>query len=169
MPALEEYQSTAWNELESWIGSSRRWACLKVSGTSMLPFLRSGDRVAIGPLEPGRVLKLGDLVVFRFGNQVLLHRFLVQRGGRLLMKGDNCLACDPPVEPGAILGVAVALELDGKWEPLSHPHWVFFNRLAGAAGRVQVGLPGPLRRIAKAVTAVVEAWMLSLCLSHSSQ
>lgn len=96
---------------------------LTVTGTSMVPFLRSGrDRVVLRAVQgpPRR----GDIVFFqRPGGQYVLHR--VHRrlpDGRYRICGDGQTVTED-VSPEALLAVVVALERDGRPFSAANPLW----------------------------------------------
>ena len=126
---------------------------LAVAGRSMLPLFREGDHLVIRPLE--RPPRVGEVVVFARGGQLWCHRVLLPagRGRRLLTKGDARGRPDSPVDPGAVVGRAVALErrgrrigieglgarLAGLAVSLSAPAAALGVRLARRAGRMRRG------------------------------
>ena len=54
----------------------------------------------------------GDVLVFRSAQALVVHRVIATRPLRL--RGDNCLASDPPLSEDAILGRVTAVERAGK-------------------------------------------------------
>jgi signal peptidase I len=89
---------------------------LAVSGRSMVPLMREGDRVVV-QLAPERV-RTGDIVVVRGAQGLVVHRVvrkLDQAGGvTYLTKGDAAFHFDPPVAAPNVLGQVVALERAGQ-------------------------------------------------------
>ena len=67
---------------------------LTTQGTSMVPFLHAGDQVRIVAVEPGQ-LRLGDVIAFWRGEEVVVHRFAGWAGGALREKGDNLRGWNP--------------------------------------------------------------------------
>jgi hypothetical protein len=66
----------------------------------MLPVLREGDEVVARRMDLGAVdeLGLGDLLVVDLpGAGLVVHRFLLRRGGELRTRGDGSGVMDPPV------------------------------------------------------------------------
>jgi signal peptidase I len=86
-------------------------------GFSMRPVIEDGDRVLVAPLEPAR-LRSGDIVKFRFGDELRMHRLLARRGERLVFRGD-ATAEEEVVDAEAIIGLAVAVQRDGRIRKLS--------------------------------------------------
>ncbi len=80
-------------------------------GGSMVPVLRQGDTITIAP---GRQCRLGDIVLYRCEDGIVLHRVIYKRSGRVFTKGDALRHIDAPVLSQDILGRAVARERQGK-------------------------------------------------------
>ena len=99
--------------LEAVLGRGRS-ARMTVTGASMRPMLRSGDRVTITPCTAADA-HIGDLLLYRRPDGGLaLHR-LVRRGdGWLQTGGDACWRLDRRVPPSALLGRAVGHERAGR-------------------------------------------------------
>lgn len=70
-----------------------RWVMARVSGPSMSPTLRHGDRVLARRLDPGRAAAPGDVVLARFpdGPDALVVKRLRRMlpDGRCWVEGDN--------------------------------------------------------------------------------
>lgn len=92
--------------------SARKKACIDETGLylsspmgeSMRPFLREGVTVAVAAVE-GEVRR-GDILLYEDadGRQVL-HRVVGKtKDGKLRMRGDNCLAAEPPLSPDLVIG-----------------------------------------------------------------
>jgi hypothetical protein len=106
-----------------------------VTGTSMAPFLKDGDKVVVAPVKPGP-LNLGDLALFRRRNQSLvLHRLVKRESGArpiLTFKGDAVSECDEPVELDQVLGIVIKIEkLSGRILATERGA-AFLNRLSAA-------------------------------------
>lgn len=90
---------------------NRGWAFLRVSGKSMLPWIREGDIVF---LRRTRILEIvrGDVVVFERNGTTCVHRVLAIRGGvaqgernvSLITKGDATADADAPVSSDEFRG-----------------------------------------------------------------
>ena len=79
-----------------------------VRGSSMLPWLRSGDLIH---LDTRRDPSIGDIVLCRRDDcPPLLHRVVDQRDDRWLTRGDNVPGDDGWCLRGQIVGVAIAGE-----------------------------------------------------------
>lgn len=100
---------------QEWDGPMR----LRVSGRSMWPTLRPGDRVTVEPAAAGD-LRPGDWVVLRNADALIVHRFLgFNRHGRLITKGDGVYALDPPWPRDALVGRVVSYARNGDSIPVS--------------------------------------------------
>ncbi|MER7164755.1 hypothetical protein ABT336_01580 [Micromonospora sp. NPDC000207] len=80
-------------------------AMLPVGGVSMLPTLRTGDRVELFPVPPGGVVP-GDVVAFRYRDELVLHRVHARHDGWLTTAGDSRSLFDPPIPVTDVVGVA---------------------------------------------------------------
>jgi len=89
-------------------------ARLEVTGRSMAPFLRSGDRVTVKPADADR-LSLGDVVVFIAGGQALtVHRIVGWSGEAIRPRGDMARQEDAPLARHEVLGVVTRVEREGR-------------------------------------------------------
>lgn len=81
---------------------------LRVSGSSMLPFIREGDLLEVAPLREKNIRK-GDILFFcdRYGNP-LVHRLHRRRYYSKVLylqtKGDGCAGYDSPVPVHRVFG-----------------------------------------------------------------
>jgi hypothetical protein len=142
-----------------WLGSSP--VVVPVSGASMAPFLKDGDRVEV-TLGERSSFGRGDLILFQRGREVVVHRFLATEGGRFLEKGDAQERGNwsewPPCP-----GLVVALWREGQRLDLARSPWpeqmadlgrkhLRAHRIALFAGRLPGTLPGRiLLRFCRAV------------------
>jgi hypothetical protein len=136
------------SEPDLWL--SDRPVTVTVSGHSMEPVLSEGDRVEVVRAEPRR-LRPGQMVVFRRGAEVVIHRLLLVRDDRFLEKGDAQERGNWWPWPEA-LGVAVARRRGDSLEDLlageSSPgpvrrarHHLRIHRIHAAAARIPWALP----------------------------
>ncbi|MCS6907750.1 MAG: signal peptidase I, partial [Anaerolineales bacterium] len=102
---------------------------LVISGTSMLPYLKAGDRVWVRKAQWSS-LRIGDLIVFERGRRVFTHRLIWKSFPFLITKGDNTLFPDPLLAPEKVLGKVSAFERDGMSCPLAGRR-IFINTLLG--------------------------------------
>jgi signal peptidase I len=111
---------------------------LRVTGKSMAPAICSGDVVAVEKTPPD-ALRLGDLIFYRKGERLVLHRILFAQhaGDHTIVfrtKGDAARSLDEPVQPGQVLGRGSEIhhkDRAGKWHcrDMASSRWKIFNRL----------------------------------------
>jgi len=64
---------------------------LRVTGNSMLPYLRSGkDLVVLSPIQPAD-LKAGKIVFFQREEKIVCHRIIGRQGELFVIQGDGVL------------------------------------------------------------------------------
>ena len=106
-------------------------ACITVTGWSMAPALRPGDRVLLAD----GALRVGDVVVVTAPQRLLVHRvvaFVAARDGSepgfVITRGDGVRHCDAPSPLASVLGRVVAVERNGRRRPvperLRTPRWL---------------------------------------------
>jgi hypothetical protein len=100
------------------IGASGGLRTLPVTGESMLPTFGTDDAllVDLGARRP----RAGDVVLFRSGDSLVVHRYLRRvssrrRGDHLRMRGDGRSSFDPPVRDEDIRGIVRAIRRGGTW------------------------------------------------------
>jgi hypothetical protein len=71
----------------------------------MLPTLRSGERVTLHRARPDAI-RPQDVIAFRSGGKLILHRVHAVFPDRVITAGDNFDLFDPPVPMTAVIGVA---------------------------------------------------------------
>ena len=76
---------------------------IAVEGDSMLPTLKSGDIVYITPCN--RDIKKNDIVLYVYGNNLVLHRIIKLINHSMIVKGDNEETIDI-INIDRILGIA---------------------------------------------------------------
>ena len=97
-------------------------------GTSMQPTLCEGDILTLAPLDGHPAV--GDVVLFRYQGQHLLHRIISVADGIYTMQGDNCVSTES-CRRDAIVARLVAVE--------KHHHVKrFVLRWFGHRGRTQL-------------------------------
>ena len=87
----------------------------RARGSSMSPFIRDGDVLTIAPTD-GCVPRIGDVVAFVRPDtgRLAVHRVIARVDAGWLVRGDNCPRPDGVVLRGAILGVLIRVERDGR-------------------------------------------------------
>lgn len=96
---------------------------------SMSPYIKEGDVVLVQ--HASRRFRVGDVVVFKRGEELVAHRVISVRGrGKDTIystKGDNLRSFDAPVPQSSVLGVVICIRKDGKSIHLEKPHIKFLN------------------------------------------
>ena len=90
---------------ELWCGSQQDvW--LTLQGGSMMPTIRAGSRLRLRCHQ--YVPVLGDVIAFRRGTQLIVHRLQsVDAQGRLICQGDANAAPDVPITLSEVVGLIV--------------------------------------------------------------
>jgi hypothetical protein len=81
---------------------------IRVTGKSMNPIIRHGDRVLIGGVRGA--LRCGAVVLLDAGGSPLLHRVVAYRPEGIITRGDSRITEDPPQPLSSILGEALIVE-----------------------------------------------------------
>jgi hypothetical protein len=96
--------------------TNKRELVARFGGTSMRPSIAPGQAVVVRCGERPRV---GDVAVFQRGDVLTVHRVVAEHEGFLLTWGDRNVIPDDPVDASKrLLGVVVALQRDGAWQPI---------------------------------------------------
>ena len=133
---------------------------LRVYGASMLPWVRPGDVVVIHSASPDTV-RCGDVVLFRRGDRLYVHRIVERRGlrggARFLAKGDANPHADGIIGQEEILGRVLSLYRGNRLIDLDSPGQLMlglliaqFSRsssLGYLLARVASGVARPARRV----------------------
>lgn len=87
---------------------------LPAQGDSMYPALRDGDLVTLRPIPLLDRLHVGDIVLYRRADSVLvLHRILNKTGSELVLNGDNCTYFEYPTQE-QLIGILESYQRDGQ-------------------------------------------------------
>ncbi|MEZ4614191.1 MAG: S26 family signal peptidase [Caldilineaceae bacterium] len=131
--AMEQVSFTA--AVELWRIHTQQMPLL-VSGHSMLPLLRPGDRLSIAAQTHYRI---GDIVLFHWGTALVVHRIVAKVATSpsplWRTQGDNCMEADVPVSAAAILGRVTTLHRGVRSYPLDTVGWRAAGWLVAAATR----------------------------------
>jgi len=151
---------------------------IPISGNSMLPIIRDGDRALTA--HGCASVRRGDVVIFRRNGHMVAHRVMrIRDGGRdggltLVTKGDNTPQFDLPLSAGEIVGRVLAVERNGKRMSLDTAVWrvlgwliatgtLAWSALYDRSRKLKHGLLGPqpnrlttgLRRSARACFSLI--------------
>jgi len=126
--------------------------CLRVSGGSMTPWIRSGDLVFIKRFDFERV-STGDVILFERADRFFVHRIIGRRllmpGGkeraRLITKGDALDGVDAPVSAEEFLGRAIRIHRGHRHIDLESLTHVLLGRVLAHSSRMSPLLYRPIR------------------------
>ena len=98
-----------------------------VFGTSMLPLLKENrDTVVIENITQS--LRKYDVVLFRRGEQLVLHRITKVMDGYFIIRGDNCI-CGEKVLPNQIIGIMTHFSRKGKQYAVNNKIYQLYSRI----------------------------------------
>ncbi len=104
---------------------------LRVSGSSMFPFLKAGDKVKVRKESLSKV-PAGSLIIYQEGGRLFSHRLIQKIKGKekyfFLEKGDNTLNFSLRGEDD-YLGKVEKIESQEKIKDLERFPQVFFNKI----------------------------------------
>jgi len=133
-------------------------ACLRVQGSSMLPWVRPGD-VVFAERAACDEVRCGDVVLFARDGRLFVHRLVEKRGGHLpeiVTKGDAHRHADSSLSGGDILGRIVwihrgrkSIHLDSRFHSALAPFLSLLSRhskLWYPAARAAFHFAAPVRR-----------------------
>jgi L-amino acid N-acyltransferase YncA len=96
---------------------------LHLSGMSMFPAIRAGDRCRVVAVDPETV-GVGDIILATRDQRLFAHRVVAIEAGpprRWIIKGDTMLWPDPPVTEDDLLGQVIGVERRGRVIDLRAP------------------------------------------------
>jgi hypothetical protein len=122
---------------------------IRVTGKSMNPIIRDGDRVLIGGVRGAP--RCGSVVLLDAGGSPLLHRIVAYRPEGIITRGDSRITEDPPHPLSSVLGRALIVER-GASSICLVPTLAFGigPLMRGVAWRARMRIPSawpPLRRV----------------------
>jgi hypothetical protein len=144
----------------------RQTAWVQATGWSMTPIVNPGDWLQVD-FGVGSGVRPGSIVLFTIGDDVISHRVLWRRGGRLVTKGDSTTWLDRPVAADQLLGVVRAVRRDPDGEPdssaCSGPRATAVTLVSlGTAATARLARPLP-PRLRRRALALVERVAGSAC------
>jgi signal peptidase I len=101
-PALELPSAAELAAIAELWKRERRKFTTSFGGTSMMPTIAPGQQVVV---ECGRDPVVGDVVVFRSDDRIMVHRLTASAGNWLLTWGDANWLPDEPVDSSHVVGV----------------------------------------------------------------
>jgi len=148
---------------------------LRIRGDSMRPMLLPGQSISV-EFDPTD-LTPGDVLVFRQGDDLLVHRLLGparsrDQGPRWRTRGDGTPALDPAVDSHRVVGRVVAVKDGGVWRSTRVGrarayarclawHHTFWTAAGIAAGAVDGGFAKlGVRPLFRPMVTAVDMWGL---------
>ena len=101
---------------------------LTVTGGSMAPFLIGGRDTALLTPFTGDARR-GDILLFFYGDRLLLHRVCAVKDGELWFMGDAHTYSEGPVRQQAVLARCDSAVRDGKLVSRHNTLWKFYEHL----------------------------------------
>ena len=84
-------------------------------GVSMMPLLKQGrDLFTVRAKRPGERLSVGDVALYRRGDDIVLHRVVEVTEGGYVMLGDNCVKREHGIAEDDVFGVMTGYVRRGK-------------------------------------------------------
>jgi L-amino acid N-acyltransferase YncA len=96
---------------------------LDLTGLSMYPAIRAGDRCRVAAVELDSI-RVGDILLATRESRLFAHRVVEVRPGppkAWIIKGDTLMWADPPVFAEDVLGQVIAVERKGRMLDLRSP------------------------------------------------
>lgn len=98
-------------------------------GVSMLPLLRQGkDLFTVQKKGPERC-RVGDVVLYRRGEQLVLHRIVSVRANDYVALGDNCIGREYGLTDDRIIGVMSGFVRDGREHTVTERSYRLYSLL----------------------------------------
>ena len=107
-------------------------------GVSMLPLLRQGRDLFTVTKKGAARCRVGDVALYRRGNEYVLHRIVEVRDDGYVLLGDNCVNREYGVTDGDILGVMTGLVRGGREISADAPGYRLYTRLMLAAEKPRI-------------------------------
>ncbi len=105
-------------------------------GSSMFPFIRSGDLLttkAVNPID----LSVGEVLLYQREGRSFVHRLIKKKiiNGALqfITRGDHLTFCDPTIRSSEILGKVISIERRGRLIHLDTPFQRMWGRFLASA------------------------------------
>lgn len=110
-------------------------ASFEVAGFSMLPLIRPGDTVHVGP-PPNTGVRVGDVVAVRGmpGGRLLVHRVVGRSGNEIVLRGDNAARTDGTFDEDDVIGVVDSVRREGRDVWFGAGRWGPLVALAAGSG-----------------------------------
>jgi hypothetical protein len=99
----------------------------RADGWSMHPAIRCGEMIHVQPLGNARI-RTGDVLLYRRRRSVVAHRVVRMTSppngtAEVVLRGDAADCADAPVAVEQLLGRVIAVERNGRTQPLVNGNW----------------------------------------------
>ena len=103
---------------------------IAMKGHSMLPFLiEDRDKIFLKKEDYNKI-KIGDVLLFKYNGNYILHRFIKEDSTQLIMRGDGNLKFVEPIKKEDIIAKLIKVEKqNGRIINCSDKSWIFFSSL----------------------------------------
>ena len=120
-------------------------------GKSMFPFIHGGKDVSeIEPLQPGEPLKLWHGYMFLHNGRYVIHRYVGEKEGQIIMSGDGNLRIVETVSRKDVIGHLKSVHTkNGKVIDCTSPSWTRRGRTWHKMRPVRRYLLAAVRRLYK--------------------
>lgn len=103
---------------------------LRATGGSMLPAITAGDLLAFRACTPTAMPQIGQVVLLRQADRLLIHRLVEMSVNCVTTRGDALSANDMPVPHSQVLGVLVSQQRGPRTLPTGGRHWLARQRIS---------------------------------------
>lgn len=133
---------------------------LVVSGESMIPFLKPGDKVLAESCAFSQ-LKKGDIILFSHEDSFFTHRIIRMKEDALQTKGDHIPIADPWIKMRQIAGKIVKVDKGTYIWDLRERKWRLLNNLIGCLhqGAVIIDIQGDSKRSILLGNKIMRIWL----------
>ena len=109
-------------------------------GVSMMPLLKQGrDLFTVRAKRPGERLSVGDVALYRRGDDIVLHRVVEVTEGGYVMLGDNCVKREHGIAEGDVFGVMTGYVRRGKTHSVTEPAYLRYTSRILRNEKLRVG------------------------------
>lgn len=105
--------------------------CIRIKGNSMLPFIKSGDRVLLVAYRNTPLL-MGSNVLAKHEGKFIFHRYVGKKNGNIVLAGDGNLVLCEYIASSHILAIAtkhyagdnkIGTDINNTWTRLKGMIW----------------------------------------------
>lgn len=105
-----------------------KYVAIRVKGTSMLPFLKEGNRVSLKSFHASELTK-GIIVLANVHGQMILHRVVRYDRTTIYLAGDGNVATHEVVSYGDVMATAVSVYRGETEVKLNQRRWRYLGQI----------------------------------------